>query len=57
MELKGTFDMSDLPIICTLLIADTVLLLASTDEKYGVEEIETIHDHYGNSKISIFQTK
>ena len=37
MELKGAFGMPDLPIIYALLTVDTVLLLASTDQNYGVE--------------------
>ena len=43
--------MSDLPITSALLTVDTVSLVALTDVKYGMEEIETIHDYYRNPKV------
>ena len=54
VELKGAFDISDLSNASALLTLVPVSLFALTDKNYGVEELETMHNYYGNPKVGMF---
>ena len=56
LKLKGAIDKSYQLIVSALRTLDPVSFLATTREKYGGEEMETLQNYYGNPKIGELQT-
>ena len=54
VEMKGAFDMSDIPIVLALMRLDPISILEESDIDDDVESLKTLHEFYGNVRTGKF---
>ena len=54
LEMKGAFDMSDIPIVLALMRLDPISILEESDIDEDVESVKTLHEFYGNVQTGQF---